>query len=93
MSAVQKIAKVGTGNTLLTALGYPGGTSLCGGAQILLRAATSALLNEQFFGTAYPPYNSASELIAAVNTALASGNRATMINLATTLDNWNNGVH
>jgi hypothetical protein len=91
--ASKSFSCIKSGDTLLTALDYQGGNTVCGAAEILLRAATAALLNEQFFGTAYPPYNSTSELIAAVNTALASGNRATMINLATTLDNWNNGVH
>jgi uncharacterized repeat protein (TIGR01451 family) len=80
-------------DTLLTALGYGGGNTVCAAAQILLRAATAALLNEQFFGAAYPAYNSVSELITAVNQALASQNRTTMINLANKLDYWNNGVH
>ncbi|NTU85463.1 MAG: hypothetical protein HGA45_39935, partial [Chloroflexales bacterium] len=38
-------------------------------------------------------YNGVSALISGVNSALSSGDRTTMINLANTIDGWNNGVH
>ena len=84
---------IGTKDTLLTALSYKGGSTLCGATQTLLRAATAALLNEAYFGSAYPAYDSTTKLIEAVNAAIASGNRQTIINLAATLDYWNNGIH
>ena len=77
----------------MTALGYKGGTGTEGAAQILLRAAVAAVMNEKMLGDGYPPYATTDELITAVNTALASNDRATMITLANTLDKWNNGYH
>ena len=80
-------------DTLLQALGYKGGTTTTGKAEILLRAATAALLNEQYYGDGYPPYATSAELIAAVNAALATCNGGAFITLATQLDNANNGNH
>jgi hypothetical protein len=80
-------------DTLLASLGYQGGSTLCGGVQILLRAGTAALLNEQVFAGTYPGGTSVEELYLRINTALLSGDRATMIALASNLDYWNNGVH
>jgi hypothetical protein len=80
-------------DTLLDSLAYQGGSTPCGGMQILLRAGTAALLNEQTFGSTYPGGTSVDGIIAAINTALASGDRPTMIALASVLDYWNNGVH
>lgn len=80
-------------DTLLESLGYQGGATLCGGAQILLRAGTAAVLNEQTFGSAYPGGASVASLLQAINTALASGSRSTMISVASALDYWNNGIH
>ena len=74
--------------TLLQALDLGGGPGVQGGAQILLRAAVAALLNAAHTGVDYP--QTAAAVIAAVNTALASNNRDTMLTLATTLDNQNN---
>jgi hypothetical protein len=82
-----------SGDKLMTALSYKGGSTLCGATQILLRAATAGLLNEISFGDAYPAFASPQDLINAVNAAIATGNRQTIINLANQIDYWNNGVH
>jgi hypothetical protein len=74
--------------TLLQALSFKGGSDTLGAAQILLRAGVAALLN-----AAHPDVNYAfttAEVIADVNAALASGDRATMLDLATELDEANN---
>jgi hypothetical protein len=73
--------------TLLQALALQGGSTVNGGAQILLRAATAALLNA-CKGIGYPL--TTAQVIAQVNTALGSCNRADMITLAGTLDGYNN---
>lgn len=78
-------------DTLIEALNYRGGSRVEGAAQILMRAATAALLNEDKFGDDYPPYTTEQELINAVMSALNSNNRATMIELAEALDYRNNG--
>ncbi|HEY0604598.1 MAG TPA: hypothetical protein VGD58_16895 [Herpetosiphonaceae bacterium] len=75
--------------TLAQALGFGGGSGVAGGARILLRAGVAALLNGAHSGVAYP--YTANRVIADVNAALASNDRATMLALATTLDNANNG--
>ena len=74
--------------TLLQALNFGGGPGPKGGAQILLRAAVAALLNASHSDVDYP--RSASDVIADVNAALASGNRSTMLALAAELDSDNN---
>lgn len=79
-------------DTLITALNYQGGTKLAGGAQILLRAAVAALLNEAYYGADYPAASSTTELINNVNTVLATLDRNQYIALAVVLDKWNNGV-
>lgn len=79
-------------DTLMTALNYQGGTKLAGGAQILLRAAVAALLNEAYYGADYPAASSTTELINNVNTVLATLDRNQYIALAGVLDKWNNGV-
>ena len=75
--------------TLLQALGFKGGKGVMGGAQILLRSAVAALLN-----AAHPEIDYYMEdvgaLIAAVNAALATGDRATMLALYEELDMHNN---
>ena len=76
------------GSTLHEALGFGGGAGVEGAAEILLRAAVAALLNGAHPGVDYPRY--ASDVIANVNTALASGNRDTMLSLAAALDADNN---
>ncbi|WP_225752563.1 DUF11 domain-containing protein [Actinotalea sp. Marseille-Q4924] len=78
-------------DTLIQALGYQGGETTKGKAEILLRAAGAALLNERYYGDQYPPYASTSQLIAAVNSTLATCDGSQYIALATVLDGWNNG--
>jgi hypothetical protein len=73
--------------SLLQALAFQGGSTLNGGAQILLRAATAAVLNA-CKGIGYPLQEA--DIISQVNTALGSCLRADMITLATTLDGYNN---
>jgi hypothetical protein len=77
--------------TLLQALSLKGGSTLDGATQTLLRAAAAAVLNAAHEGVGYP-YRRFGEfkIIEKVDAALASGNRATILNLATTLDQVNN---
>ena len=75
-------------NSLLQALQGGGGPGLEGGARILLRAAVAALLNAAHPDVDYP--RTTAQILADVNSALTSGNRNTMLNLATALDNDNN---
>lgn len=82
---------VSPSNTLMDALNYRGGSGTEGAAQILLRAASAAVLNEAKFGNDYPPYATEQELINAVKSALTSKNRDVMIELAEKLDYRNNG--
>jgi hypothetical protein len=70
--------------TLLAALQFQGGSTLEGAAEILLRAAVAAVLNAAKFG------GSPSTIISEVNSALASGDRDTILGLASTLDAANN---
>lgn len=74
--------------TLLQTLNGGGGSGAIGGAKILLRAATAGLLNASHPGVAYT--TSASDLITAVNAALATGERSVMIALAASIDHDNN---
>lgn len=76
------------GKTLLQTLEGGGGPGTLGGARILLRAAVAALLNAAHPGVDYP--RTTAEVIADVNAALASNDRATMLALATELDADNN---
>jgi hypothetical protein len=78
--------------TLAAALDFGGGSGVQGGERILLKQAVAALLNETLYGSAFGPYASVDALKTAVNNALASNNRNTMIALAGTLDYWNNGI-
>jgi hypothetical protein len=81
---------IGATDTLWDALNYQGGNERTGAANILMRAAVAGLLNEAQYGDTYPAFDSEQELIAAVNAALA-GERSDMIELAGTIDFWNNG--
>jgi hypothetical protein len=74
--------------SLVDGLGFKGGSDLSGAAQILLRAAIAGELNAKYSGMNYPM--TAGDIVTAVNNALASGNRDTIIALATQLDNNNN---
>jgi hypothetical protein len=79
----------GLGNdTLLMALDYEGGNGNPGAARILLRAGVAALLNASNPNVDYPM--STQDVIDAVNAALASEDRETMLDLATMLDDYNN---
>ena len=77
------------GNTkLLAALDFGGGSDVCGAARNLLRAAVAALLNAASPEVDYPFTDE--QVIASVNAALMSCNRATMLGLASELDRNNN---
>jgi hypothetical protein len=75
-------------NTLLQALSFQGGNNATGAARNLLRASVAAVLNSAHPDVEYP--RSTADVISAVNAALASGNRATMLGLASQLDADNN---
>ncbi len=75
-------------DTLVQALGYPGGRDAIGAAQILLRAAVASLLNSSHPDVDFDRLQT--DVISSVNAALASGNRSTMLTLATSLDRDNN---
>ncbi|MCC6075301.1 hypothetical protein ACFPTX_01620 [Pseudomonas sp. GCM10022188] len=77
-----------SGDTLLEALDYPGGGDLVGAARILLRAAVASLLNASHPDVDFPLTES--EIVSQVNAALASGDRGTILTLASQLDNANN---
>jgi len=57
-------------------------------SQILLRAGVAALLNAESSGIDYP--QTTAQILTAVNNALASGHRATILALASQLDGQNN---
>ena len=73
-----------------------GGPGAAGAELILARAATAAYLNAAHEGLGYPWRRNATgldgrpPLVDTVNAALASGDRDTMLALATRLDNDNN---
>jgi hypothetical protein len=74
--------------TLLEALSFQGGSDITEAAYILLRASVPALLN-----SAHPDVDytlTTDEVIESVNNALASGDRDTILNLASELDEYNN---
>ena len=75
-------------STLHQALHFGGGSDLSGAAEILLRAAVAAVLNASHPGVDYP--RTVAEVVAQVNSALASGNRDAMLALAAGLDADNN---
>jgi hypothetical protein len=74
--------------TLLQALQGGGGGGTLGAAKILVRAGTAALLNSAHTGV--DGASTTAEVIAAVNGALASGDRDTMLGVASGLDADNN---
>jgi len=77
---------------LLQALKFPGGSTLAGKAQILLRAAVAALLNACSDDITYPL--DVAEIVSAVNDAMAeaavSNDKSFLTDLATELDMLNN---
>lgn len=84
------------GRTLLASLDGGGGPGADGAALILARAATAAWLNAASEGLGYPwrryavGLDSRPALVPTVNAAFASGDRDTMLALATRLDTDNN---
>jgi hypothetical protein len=84
------------GVTLLQALQGGGGPGVDGAAVILARAATAAYLNAAHDGVGYPWRRGAKgldgrpALVPTVNAAFRSGDRATMLALASRLDADNN---
>jgi hypothetical protein len=82
--------------TFLEALDQPGGPGLDGASRILARHATAAWLNAANEGVGYPWRRNGTgldgrpALVPTVNAAFASGDRATMLALATRLDQDNN---
>jgi hypothetical protein len=75
-------------STLQQALDFRGGSTLAGAQQILLRAGVAALLSAAHPGVAYQ--FTTAQVIAEVNNALASTDRATILGVAATLDAANN---
>jgi hypothetical protein len=78
--------------TLAEALALQGGPGVSGATQILMRASVAAFLNAAHEGLGYPyrRYSDPFNIHLQVNNALASLDRATMINLAGVLDAANN---
>jgi hypothetical protein len=76
------------GATLREALSFGGGPGVLGGAKILLRAGVAAMLNAGHPSVNYP--QTQAHVRDAINAALASANRATMLARATALDEDNN---
>lgn len=74
--------------TLLEALSFQGGDSFCEKTEILLRAATAALLNASHPGVDYDL--TVAQIIAAGNAAIASGDKDIVIGVAEALDDFNN---
>lgn len=80
------------GDSLLDALAYKGGPGAAGAERILMRAAAAAWLNAAHEGVGYPyrrwedPFN----IVGTTNSAIASGDRAAMLDVATALDTANN---
>ena len=75
-------------DSLLGALSFQGGTTLEGAAGNLLRAGVAGLLDAAHPNVNYP--RMPASVISSVNSALASGNRDTMLSLASAIDADNN---
>lgn len=75
-------------NTLLEALSFQGGSTLEGAAQILLRQAVAAALNDSHYLVTYP--RTLAEITLDVNDALDSASRSNILGLAAALDGDNN---
>ena len=75
-------------STLLQGLNFTGGSGNEGAARNLMRAAVAALLNAASPSIEYP--RTTAQVVSQVNAALASGDRATMLALASQLDTDNN---
>jgi len=81
----------GSVDTMLVALNLQGGPGLKGAAQILMRAATASYLNAADERMAFP-LRRREDIIVPMKAALASGDRAQIIALATFLDGVNNSL-
>ena len=81
------VAPLGS-STMIQALNFNGGNGLDGAARILLRAATAAWLNAAHEGVAYSLRRD--DIFPLLKSALASGNRQQMLDLAARLDAANN---
>ncbi len=77
-----------SGSTLLEALSFMGGDDLEGAEKILLRAAVAAILSASSPDVIYP--STVTEIITSVNNAIVTGDRDTMISLASQIDADNN---
>jgi hypothetical protein len=75
-------------STFAQALSFGGGPGITGAQQNLFRQAVAALLNAASPDVNYPL--TVAEVVAQVNAALASNDRQTILNLAGTLDRFNN---
>jgi hypothetical protein len=81
-------AAITTANVkLIDALDLPGGPGAAGGERILIKQAVAAVLNAAHPDVDYPL--TVVQIVAAVNAAIASGDRAQMIALATLLESLN----
>ena len=80
------------GDSLLTALSYGGGNTTLDKAKILLHHAVAAILNaaSEQLGYPYRRFDDPGMIIPSVNTALASGNTDSMLQLKDMLDDANN---
>jgi len=78
--------------TFLEVLQGGGGPGLEGAATILFRASIAAFLNAAHEGVGFPlrRFDEPGEMQAAINAALATGDRQTMLDLAAELDALNN---
>lgn len=76
------------GATLHQGLSFQGGSTLAGAAEILLRASIAAVLNSASPDVDYAM--TTAQIVSAVQSALASGDRETMLGLAAVLDAENN---
>jgi hypothetical protein len=74
--------------TLVQGLRFKGGSTFDGAAEILLRAGIAAYINAGHPDVDYPI--AAADVVDRVNGALASGDRATVIAMASELDSFNN---
>lgn len=74
--------------SLMKALSFRGGSGVEGAARILLRAAVASVLNASHPGVGLR--RTARVVIADTNAALATGNRRSLLALASAIDNDNN---
>ncbi|MGN6810841.1 MAG: hypothetical protein ACTHMP_08200, partial [Thermomicrobiales bacterium] len=77
--------------TRLQALSFKGGSTLAGAEEILLGAGVAAYLNAGS-GSGVNYALSQADVVKTVNAAIASQDRATIIDAAGKLDGYNNGL-